>query len=1049
MTVLACQGAEHWKVTLEEPTGLYPRDQEVVRVPLRELGNHRDGFTVVSADGRELAWQVSDGHLLFPGKATPGERPVYSVSCCAAKSGAPFATELYARRVGMHRVEFGNSRFRIVVDLRAAAIVEAYTMAAGPMRRVNLVETSPESKAAVRDDIHAADHRPIAPVEGVEGENYGWSSPGARAMTEVEIAEAGPLRAHVRVGNAAEGWEFIWYANSASFEWRAARGFRFLSVSASPYLPFDRCVDGSEYQWPSGPGSGEPQPNGVEARGWQSPPGGHFVYYRNDDNYGALGIVPLAGDLRFAGACSRKFAARSDARAAVAVTFPPWAGVNTVLEARKQYQMLRRPLLARVTGQEAESRAASVRAAREPLRVVSAGVPTVFQPQSISLDGEWELAWAEMGAGPPREGWRKVKVPGSVHWQWLDASKIYTREAEWVSGKEWWYRRTVTVPKTFSQKNVRLQFEATDYHAEVFWDGREVGRHEGYIDPWQIAFGRVEAGEHQLAVRVWTPVHYYWKHRPYTVKGSYGAVDQKPDDITALGITRPVRLTAGDGAVLEDIAVDTRLLTDQRAQVIVDVSAGEGLVEVTLAPRNFASAARYQMTGVAGRFVITVDNPQLWWTWDHGRPNLYTLEVRLLNGERKAVDGRSMAVGIREVEKVGWDFYLNRKRMFVRGTNYYHNLFLAEMSRERYGRDLELMLGMNVNMIRLHCHFANREFYELADERGVLIWQDFLEAWYPHDRAFSLRAAALYDNHIRYVRNHASVALWAASDEEDWENYRDLTKHLAARAAFLDPQQRPAIRSTGRFGDSHIYHGWYDGTLWDYTKVDQAFISELGATLLPNYETLVKFMGDKWPIREHEEEWVWRRLQIAEAMRAWGDPGKATMQEYIPRTQAYVARLFQIAIERMRQRKKQGAGGILHFHAIDIWPSVTMAAIDFERRPTKVWDTVRRSFAPVAATFRYDRDRWKQGEEFTSGLWAINDQWKEVKGRVEWRIVNARGTVESKGGYALALGADDARELGTVRWRCTAPGEYQLQAAVYSADGREVASNVFEFSVAP
>ena len=48
--------------------------------------------------------------------------------------------------------------------------------------------------------------------------------------------------------------------------------------------------------------------------------------------------------------------------------------------------------------------------------------------------------------------------------------------------------------------------------------------------------------EHEILVRVWTPVDYYWRHRPYTVKGSYGAVDQKPDDITALGITRPVKL---------------------------------------------------------------------------------------------------------------------------------------------------------------------------------------------------------------------------------------------------------------------------------------------------------------------------------------------------------------------------------------------------------------------------------------------------------------------------------------------------------------------------
>jgi beta-mannosidase len=351
-------------------------------------------------------------------------------------------------------------------------------------------------------------------------------------------------------------------------------------------------------------------------------------------------------------------------------------------------------------------------------------------------------------------------------------------------------------------------------------------------------------------------------------------------------------------------------------------------------------------------------------------------------------------------------------------------------------------------MIRLHCHFSNREFYDLADEKGVLVWQDFLEAWYPHDRAFSRRAAELYDNHVRYVRNHASVALWAASDEEDFENYRDLTKHLAARPSLLDPQMRPVVRSTGRYGDSHVYYGWYGGSIWEYAKLDREFVSEMGATALPDYETLVKFMPNAWPIGEHAAEWKWRRLQIDEALRAWGDPAGMSLREYIPRTQAYVARLFQLALERMRRRKHEGAGGAMHFHAIDIWPSVTMAAIDFERVPTKVYDTVRRSFAPVAASFEYDRDRWKQGETFECGVWAINDRWTAIDGaRVRWRVVDGKGGEQARGEWAAAMPPDSARRLGAVRWRTSAPGPHQLRAKVLDSRGEEISENVFEWEV--
>jgi hypothetical protein len=137
-------------------------------------------------------------------------------------------------------------------------------------------------------------------------------------------------------------------------------------------------------------------------------------------------------------------------------------------------------------------------------------------------------------------------VPGTAHTQILEPSKVHTREAEWVSSKEWWYRRTIDSPTVAEPESERwLHFEATDYHADVYLNGELIGRHEGYIDPWSIEV----TGQHRclsvpnvIAVRVWTPVSYYWRHRPYTVKGSYGAVDQKPDKITPVGIRAPVYL---------------------------------------------------------------------------------------------------------------------------------------------------------------------------------------------------------------------------------------------------------------------------------------------------------------------------------------------------------------------------------------------------------------------------------------------------------------------------------------------------------------------------
>jgi beta-mannosidase len=534
-------------------------------------------------------------------------------------------------------------------------------------------------------------------------------------------------------------------------------------------------------------------------------------------------------------------------------------------------------------------------------------------------------------------------------------------------------------------------------------------------------------------------------------------VDQKPDDITPLGITRSVRLAAVESLTIKDLATDTRLTDNGGAEVAVELefegpSEAGRTVELTLSPRNFSSLEHYRLrvplTGSSMRLVLPVKNPRLWWTWDHGKPNLYTLEARLLNQSGKALDGRSLALGIREIERIGWTFYLNRRRMFIRGTNYYYHLYLSEMNRAAYERDLGLMQKMNVNLIRLHCHFSNPEFYDLADELGLLIWQDYLEAWYPEDRAFSLRASALYDPLIRYARNHACIASWTTCDEESLENYRDLTKHLSARASLLDPQRRPVVRSTGRFGDAHVYHGWYGGSIWEYTNMTEPFVSELGATCLPNYNTLMKFMPDAWPIREHSDQWFFRRLQIPEAMRAWGEPEALSLKEYIPRTQAYVSRLFQIALERSRRLKYNPAGGICHFHAIDIWPSVTMAAIDFERIPTKVFYTVQRSFAPVCASLEYDRDTWKSGDSFSCNVWAINDRWEAVpNATVRWRIMDAADSEKATGEWRLSMAEDSVQKLGSVEWKAEGRGHHALHAEVRDTAGGPISENVFEFEV--
>src|SRR6185436_8379346 len=168
----------------------------------------------------------------------------------------------------------GNRFFRILIDSQSAAIVEAFNLNADAHRTLNLVETTPEDPAALKDDIHASEAMGFKPVPGVPEGNVGWTTLGATgSIAKVEFVEKGPLRGRVRFERPGETWERIWSAESRALVWRGQKGFRFTAISASPYLPFDRCLNGDEYHWPNGPDDEEPPDHEINPRQWLKLPG--------------------------------------------------------------------------------------------------------------------------------------------------------------------------------------------------------------------------------------------------------------------------------------------------------------------------------------------------------------------------------------------------------------------------------------------------------------------------------------------------------------------------------------------------------------------------------------------------------------------------------------------------------------------------------------------------------------------------------------------------------------------------------------------------------
>lgn len=185
--------------------------------------------------------------------------------------------------------------------------------------------------------------------------------------------------------------------------------------------------------------------------------------------------------------------------------------------------------------------------------------------------------------------------------------------------------------------------------------------------------------------------------------------------------------------------------------------------------------------------------------------------------------------------------------------------------------------------------------------------------------------------------------------------------------------------------------------------------------------------------------WEYHRLQLPEARNAWGDLEKQTPEQLISKSQDYVSRLFQVALERGPARERAQAASSAS--AIDFWPSVTMAAIDFYRVPTKVVDTVGRSFAPVAALFDYDRDEWKTGEAGEGGVVGCQRYTPRLPRRpreLAHREHFGAGVLRARHRGGLFR---KSRRCHLAGWR----GEPAI--ASVSAGGQQLSENVFEFAV--
>jgi beta-mannosidase len=624
--------------------------------------------------------------------------------------------------------------------------------------------------------------------------------------------------------------------------------------------------------------------------------------------------------------------------------------------------------------------------------------------QSTRIDSGWQFR--EVG----KTDWYNASVPGCVHTDLL-ANKLIDdpfyrdneKKQQWIDKKDWEYRTTFRVTaQTLARENVELVFEGLDTYAGVYLNEQLVLKADNMFRTWRVnAKPALKTGENTLRIVFRSPLNEILpvmaklkyqlpapndqgeKTSPYTRKAPYHyGWDWGPRFVTS-GVWRPVSLESWDHARVNDLQVIVKKISADVAELSANVeveasTAGTATIELdNLTDKVVAGKQQIKLEPGTNRvtFNFTVTNPKLWWPNGLGAQPLYSFRARsLVNGQVTGV--RLTRTGLRTLElrqqrdEAGQSFMfvVNGIPVFAKGGNWIPaDSFPTRITKDKYRFLLQSVRDTNMNMLRVWGGgiYEADEFYELCDEMGILVWQDFMFAcsMYPANQEFldSVRAEAI-DN-VKRLRNHPSIVLWAGNNEVEtawrnwgwrqnlpasvWDDYLKIFHGVLQEVtAQFDPSRTywPSSPHGGldddpqslRSGDVHFWQVWHAAEPFsDYEKQKPRFMSEYGFQSFPNIETVKSYTvpSDRdieSPIMlAHQRHPRGNQLVREYMLRDYAQP--KDFESFLYVSQVLQAEGIRIGAEHLRRIMPHNMGS-LYWQINDCWPVASWSSIDYYGR---------------------------------------------------------------------------------------------------------------------
>lgn len=669
----------------------------------------------------------------------------------------------------------------------------------------------------------------------------------------------------------------------------------------------------------------------------------------------------------------------------------------------------------------------------------------------LPLDQGWTFRCEAVADAriPTPHAWREACVPGHVHTDLLRHGLIpdpYRGAPEaglqWIGLAGWAYRCRFEVPDAaFTNEGFELAFDGLDTFAEVSLNGQVLLRADNAFRQWRLPVCEaLKPGANELLVRFESPLRRLAQqaqsivpHLPGNYPSPFG--DESRDAMTcnfarkpgyhygwdwgpryvSCGVWRPVRLQAWREARLLDLHLQTHELSAESARLTLRLQC-EAAADLTLTRRlvlqapdgSIAWQAEDRVALAAGpnawSLALELAAPRPWWPAGHGEAALYTLhaELRTDAGPSASLTRRVglRTVALRRDEHEGgqsFGFVVNGVDIFAKGANAIpFDMFPNRVPEARMRQILLDARAAHFNMLRLWGggYYECDAFYELCDELGLMVWQDFMfGGGVVPAHLDGLRASTVAEatDQVRRLRHHPCIVLWCGNNEEEtawkdwgyrervsdtapalaeqvWQGYeqlfgvelREVVRRDAAGAPYwssspsndLDARANDSTR-----GDRHYWEVWGNPAhpVETYLEITPRFMSEYGLQAWPVQATVDSVIPreqqqiDGPVVRAHQKFLAGDGNQRLLHYIRMGYREPADFGDFLYLSQVMQAEGIGLAARHHRASRPYTMG-TLYWQLNDVWPGASWSSIDHLGRWKALHFHARRFFAPLAVT---------------------------------------------------------------------------------------------------